>query len=232
MEHLYFAPHQDDELTNLGPEICRALSEGHRVTVVLCTDGGASGVRRMLCDGGDCAWHAGPHIYTLTAGQFVAARDTEFSASCAALGVPEGEIVISPLRAPDGSLTVQAAKAIMLEALRGRDPANCLVCTLAPMPERGQNPDHTAVGQAALELFREGAFGALRLTQEFILLPPEGPPAGARVTVPAPEELAKIKAAAECYRLWAPRRGRWAVGYHSVADEFNDFLKNPVCVEA
>ncbi len=230
MDALFFAPHQDDELTNLGPEICRALAEGRRVTVVLCTDGGASSVKRMLCNGGVCAWHAGPHIYTLTAGQFVAARDTEFSASCAALGVPEGETVISPLRAPDGGLTVQTAKAIILEALRGRDSANCLVCTLAPMPERGQNPDHTALGQAARELFAAGAFGALRLTHEFILLPPEGPPAGARVTVPAPEELQKIKAAAGCYRLWAPQRGRWAVGYHSVADEFNDFLKKPICV--
>ena len=230
MVSFYFAPHQDDELTNLGPDLCRTLSRGGEAYVVLCTDGGASGVKRMLCNGGGCPWHKGTHTFTLPYETFVKARDTEFSASCRALGVPDEHVLISPLRAPDSALTVLTAKRIILHALSGFKPAECRVVTMAPMPEKGQNPDHTALGQAARELFAEGTFGDLRLTCEFILLPESGVPENASVITPTPEETEKIKNAAACYRLWLPGEGRYAVGYHSVADEFNDFLASPRCV--
>ena len=228
MELFYFPPHQDDELTNLGPDLVRAVSSGANVHVILCTDGGASGVKKMLCRGDGCRWHEGAHHYTLSAAQFVSARDTEFTESCLALGVPPQNIRISPLRAPDSALTVQRATQIMREALAGYDPAQCSVRTIAPAPEMGQNPDHTAVGLAAKQLFAEGVCHDLRLFHEFILLPPSR--AGFSVIEPDAAETEKIKKAAACYRCWAPGRGRYAVGYHSVADEFDAFLQRPICV--
>lgn len=231
LRHLFcFAPHQDDELTNLGPVICRAFSLGYQVHVVLCTDGGASSVRRMLCRGDGCRWHEGQHGYALSAAQFVAARDLEFTESCLALGVPAENIRISPLRGADGSLSRSQAVGIMQQAMEGFSPAQCCVAVIAPMEGNRQNPDHTAVGMAAKDLFRAGAFAELRLMEEFIYLLQDL--SGFSVIEPTPEETEKLKKAAACYRRWAPSQGRYAVGYHSVADEFDAFLERPLGVFA
>ncbi len=223
----YFPPHQDDELINLGVDLCREITNGNTVHVVLCTDGSASGVKRMLCNGGTCAWHEGAHEYTLDTAAFVAARDAEFTESCLALGVQPENIVVSPLRAPDSTLTADRAEQIMRLALAGYDPAEVELRTIAPMPGTGQNPDHAAVGQAALRLSAEYR---VTLFYEFILLPPESL-RELPVQRPNEEELARIRNAAASYRRWAPATGRYAVGYHSVFDEFNDFLRDPLAVE-
>ena len=230
MVRFYFVPHQDDELTNLGADLCRTLSSGGEVRVVLCTDGSASSVKRMLCNGGGCAWHPGEHCFALDEASFVAARDREFFASCRAMGVPEGHAAVSPLRGHDGSLTVEQAKRIILDALAGFDAQACEAVAIAPTPGVVQNNDHASLGRAAAELFAEGAFGGLRLMYEFIFLPETGLPENADVITPTPGELQKLKNAAACYRRWAPAQGRYAVGYHSVADEFDAFLRSPVCV--
>ena len=55
---LYFSPHQDDELLNLGAAMCKDINAGYEVFCVLCTDGGASGARRRPDDkstGKSCA---------------------------------------------------------------------------------------------------------------------------------------------------------------------------------
>ena len=227
MRHVfYFSPHQDDELTNLGVDLSKEVSAGSAVHVVLCTDGSASGVKRMLCRGDGCAWHAGEHRYTLDIPAFVAARDAEFTESCLALGVPEENIVVSPLRAPDSMLTADRAEAIMRQALSGYAPGDCVIKTIAPASAYRQNPDHTAVGTAALRL--KGEY-AVSLLWEFILRPADL--TGFTVLCPTKAELSRIKKAAAGYRLWQPERGRYAVGYHSVADEFNDFLKQPICLK-
>ena len=229
MRHIfYFAPHQDDELTNLGVDLCREITNGNTVHVVLCTDGSASGVRRMLCCGDGCAWHEGPHVYTLDTAAFVAARDAEFNESCLALGVKPENILVSPLRAPDSTLTADRAQEIMRLALAGYDPAEAELRTIAPMPGTGQNPDHAALGQTALQLSAEYR---VTLFYEFILLPPESL-RELPVQRPDEAELRRIQKAAAAYRHWAPAKGRYAVGYHSVFDEFNDFLRDPIAVIA
>ena len=184
----------------------------------------------MLKNGGCCPWHGGSHTYTLTPRLFTAARDREFTESCLALGVKPQNILISPLRGPDGGLTKEQARRIMLHAIQGLPAREVAVTVTAPMPEHGQNPDHTAVGQAAKELFTEGAFGALTLLHEFIFLPPDLTLTAPGVLLPSAEELSRIQKAAACYRRWAPEHGRYAVGYHSVFDEFNSFLSRPLCV--
>ena len=230
MEVFFFAPHQDDELTNLGIPLCRTLGEGASAHVVLCTDGGASGVKRMLINGGGCAWHPGEHNFTLDGPAFTAARDREFYESCRALGVPEGNILISPLRGPDGGLTAENALAVMRDAMKDIPPQERAVVTLAPLPQADQNRDHAAVGYAARTLFDAGECVILTLVWEFILLPPEPEMAELVHLVPTPSQFENIKKAAAAYRRWAPAEGRYAVGYHSVADEFDDFLRDPLCV--
>ena len=175
-----------------------------------------------------CAWHEGPHVYTPDTAAFVAARDAEFTESCLALGVKPENILISTLRAPDSTLTADRAQEIMRLALAGYSPAEVELRTLAPMPGTGQNPDHAAVGQAARRLSAEYR---VTLFYEFILLPPESL-RELPVQRPDEAELGRIKKAAASYRCWAPAKGRYAVGYHSVFDEFNDFLRDPLAVIA
>ena len=91
---IYFAPHQDDELLSMGVDICNSLKKGKSVHVVLCTDGSGSSVKRKLNDGKSCNKHPGEHIYDLSEQEFIQARDTEFVASCLALGVKRENIHI------------------------------------------------------------------------------------------------------------------------------------------
>ena len=220
----YFAPHQDDELTNLGVPICKDLSEGRDVHVVLCTDGSASSVTRMLKDGGCCLWHEGEHRFDLNITEFVAARDAEFRASCEMLGIKAENVHISTLRAKDGKLTTENATDIILDAISGYEKESVVIKAIDPETEKYQNPDHTAVGKAAKAVKDSERASDAVFYYEFIHLPEEKDTRRFIYIEPTKEEKEKIKKAADSYRFWAPERGRYAVGYHSVADEFNDFL--------
>ena len=59
---VYLAPHQDDELTNLGVDICRDAAEGAEVWCLLFTDGSSSFVREFLGNGQECSLHPGKHV--------------------------------------------------------------------------------------------------------------------------------------------------------------------------
>ncbi len=226
-EHVfYLVPHQDDELTNFGAAICADVSAGREVFCALCTDGGASGARRLIGDGGCCAWHDGAHLHPLSREEFSKARDREFIASCRALGVKAENILIPAGRAADGSGDKESARAILLDLLSTRPADRVGVKALMPLSGSRQNHDHTATGLAAEELFAESLFDELTLFWELILLPA---PEGVRLTkiTPAPNERELlIKACAE-YSLWDPAAGRYAVGLHSVYDEFKAFEKDP-----
>lgn len=226
-EHVfYLVPHQDDELTNFGAAICADVSAGREVFCVLCTDGGASGARRLIGNGGGCAWHGGAHLHALSREDFSRARDREFIASCGALGVKAGNIVIPERRAADGSGDKETAKAILLDLLSKRTDGRVTVKALTPLSEGRQNRDHTATGLAAEELFAEGRFDELVLFWEMILLPA---PESARLTkiTPAPMERERLLKACAEYSLWDPGAGRYAVGLHSVYDEIKAFEKDP-----
>ena len=48
-----------------------------------------------------------------------------------------------------------------------------------------------------------------------------------RVAAATDKETACLSNAISQYCLWAPDRGRFAVGYHSVTGEFDSFIKEP-----
>ena len=237
MEHtrycFYFAPHQDDELTNFGAAICRDLDAGHAVVCVLCTDGSASGSRRLIGDGNPCHLHPGVHPAGFSVPDFIAARDREYRASCAAMGIPAGGIVIPADRAADGTLTAAHAEKLILAAVDGLPPEAVTVKTLAPVEGCRQNPDHNALGAAARALFAAGRFGALTLFYEPIHLDGRLDARPMRRLRPGNEAQKKrLLDAAACYDRWDPANGFYAVGYHSVCDEFNAFRADPFALEA
>lgn len=227
---LYFAPHQDDELLTMGIDISSSVSKKQDVHVILCTDGSKSNVRKLLNNGKNCSKHKGPHIYELTPEEFTKARDREFVDSCHALGVSPSNVHIPENRYIDGSLTVADAETIIQYYLDiyGKDS---LVCTISPNNGPSQHRDHKALGKAAENLLKRGIISELKLFIE--------PYHSAKVLnnaqllkhypdiEKASADIEKnIKQAISSYSYWNPEELRYAVGYHSVTNEFNDFLKD------
>ncbi len=220
---LFFSPHQDDEVISLGVPIAELTVRGRRdnTHLALCSDGGASGAKHALGDGKECPFHEGPHKQGLSDEEFIAARDNEFVASAAALGVPERNIKILPNRAADGKMSVLEARQMLLSQIAALPDA--VVCLIGPSnhgyDQSVQHGDHRVLGQAALDLYNEGAIAKL-----FFFMEPSGVQnfrvnnPGVRLTrmkaSPAAGRL--VEAAVAEYMLWDPAEGRHAVGEHSV----------------
>ncbi len=225
---LLFSPHQDDETLSMGAFAVQALAHGCNVRAVLCTDGSASFVKRELSDGLTCGFHTGEHAYELSDSQFTDARDAEFQDSCKALGLTSTSIANVQGRASDSKLTVQKAKDIIRYYLAQYPGA--VVCTTSPSVGEDQNSDHRALGEAALELYREGAIDDLRLFVEpyFLNEFDRGNPTINldQTTLESDPERTSLALAAASYRVWNPDTLRFAVGYHSVGSYFDALSSN------
>lgn len=226
---LYFAPHQDDELLTLGIDIINSLQTKAQVHVILCTDGSKSNVKKTLNNGKSCCKHEGLHQYDLSADAFVQARDREFTDSCRALGLADTNIHIHPNRSIDGSLSVEAAEKI-IQSYVDQYGKDAIVCTIGPDNGPAQHRDHKALGKAAENLLKKGSFQELRLFIEpyhceKVLNNPRLLPLFPYVQKASPLAEERLNQAIRSYSYWNPQEQRYAVGYHSVTTEFNDFLK-------
>lgn len=220
---IVFAPHQDDELLSMGTFIRQSVDNGCRVHVVLCTDGSRSWVRTELADGLTCSFHEGSHAYSLSEEEFVSSRDDEFFESCQALRVSPLDVCIDGGRSRDGQLDVDAAKAIISKYLA--QYPNAVVCTMSPMVGLSQHSDHRALGNAALELYREGSIADLRLFVEPYNVGDFqrcNPGLGLGETASS-EDASALLAACDAYSMWNPPANRYAIGYHSVGGDFDAF---------
>lgn len=227
---LYFCPHQDDELLSMGIDICSSILKKHDVHVVLCTDGSKSIVRKTLNNGKLCSKHEGSHTYNLSVEEFIRARDQEFMGSCTALGVKPANIHIPENRDIDGSLSVKNAEDIIKHFLSvyGED---AIVCTISPTNGPAQHRDHKALGKAADNLLNRGILKEVRFFVEpyhfaQIAENPRLIPVDPTIRKASPRIQDAIKKAIQSYSYWNPGEQRYAVGYHSVSTEFNDFLES------
>lgn len=232
MKNLYFVAHQDDELCNTGVLLADEAEKFPEDTcVILCTDGGASGVRTDLCDGKDCWLHEGKHLYKLTREEFSAARDREFLESCRLLGVRDENAIIPGNKGLDGGLSEENTRKIILDTLKlFPDESDFRIRAVSPLFVGRQNPDHKTIGVVCEELFSEGLFTEILLVRDSCF---EGDCREAFPDVCFEEKSAdekaflKIKAAADCYGRWEPGIGRFSVGWHSVKGEFEEIVRNP-----
>ena len=226
---LYLAPHQDDELTNLGVDLCREVSEGKEVWCLLFTDGSSSFVREFLGNGEECPLHPGKHIFRMDRREFARARDREWRESLAAMGLPAEHAVVLDGRAVDGSLTKEQAKELLLRFLAEGGHSHVSLRTIMPVTGCRQNPDHASLGKAAEEIFRKGLADGLELFFEPILIGKNCPEERdlTRVEPADGEQRGKLMKAAAAYGRWEPENGFFAVGHHSVKDEFDAFTADP-----
>ncbi len=232
MKNLYFVAHQDDELNNTGVLLAEEADSFYDDTyVILCTDGGGSGVLGVLADGNDCHLHEGKHVYPMTREEFSVARDREFTESCKLLGVKPENVIIHKLRGLDAQLTESLAEHIIRDTL-SLFPAETdfRIRAVSPLFDGRQNPDHKAIGNVCEKLFAEGLFSEAVLVTDSCF---EGscrekfPLVSFEERKPDDKEFKKLKAAADCYGRWEPENGRYAVGWHSVKDEFEEIVRNP-----
>lgn len=95
---LWFSPHQDDEVLTLGYGIINDILNGYDVHVILCTDGGGTGVLRKWRNGTTCnlcqTIHYGYVGTNFTREEFSKYRDFEFVNCCLHLGVKSENIHI------------------------------------------------------------------------------------------------------------------------------------------
>lgn len=232
MKNLYFVAHQDDELLNTGVLLTKEVQANYDDTyVILCTDGGGSGVFGVLCNGEDCWLHEGKHIYPLSRQAFSHARDREFSECCSLLGVKKTNVIIHEKRGLDGSLSEEQAELIILETMKlFPDEEDFRIRAVSPCFYGRQNPDHKAIGVSCEKLFGLGLFSEMLLVTDSCF---EGNcreifPKNAYEDLIADElSFERIKAAADCYGRWEPQNSRYAIGWHSVKDEFEEIVKNP-----
>ncbi|MDO4478500.1 MAG: cell wall-binding repeat-containing protein [Lachnospiraceae bacterium] len=221
---LYFIPHQDDELLTFSISILKDLAANLDVHVVLLTDGSRSSVFNQLKNRG----------YNLTRGAFVRARDTEFTCSLMALGVPEANIHIpeNRLKDSDVSMNIFTLKNMMAEYLNEYPDAVVRACYPTSGFATDEHLDHGSVGQMAITLRREGFIGELILFEDpyrYQSLMTVGVPPMNSMTVAADsEDAAKLKAAVDAYYVWNPKEGRYSIGGLSSDYNFRKLLNNRI----
>ena len=232
---LYFSPHQDDELLNMGADISKTcLLPNKEVHVILCTDGSKSPARQRLNNGQYCSLHKELHNYNLSEEEFIKERDLEFLSSCKALGVSAENIHIYEHREVDSKITVEQAKEIIKHfiSLYGKDAE---VRTFFPFRILDyinyQHKDHYNIGLAAKKLLEDKLFTKAKFFVEqnrvtdilsrlfFYII-------GMKKEKISEEIKGKTEKAMNSYFYWSPSESRYAVGYHCVSNLFEYYKKS------
>lgn len=190
---VFLVPHADDETLTMGPAIEEHVNAGAHVIVVLVTDGHASAAR---------------HLTGLSVEEFSAARDREFLAACAALGVPETQVFFA--HCPDGGLSPELARAVVATWI-GLFPAG----RFRTMTWTDGHRDHAALGSALRELAPPTADVRFYVKPDEWEVERERPPLQTeRATT------GRYLVASDQYALVAPAAGRYGIGQLSVPEVF------------
>lgn len=207
---VFFVPHQDDELLIMGSAIRNHVLSGREVHVILLGRGDGTSVRTRKMPG--------LLGYTPSGEEIGRVRDREYRNTLWRLGVRSYRHIPSyEHRMAEKSFTVDGALSIMRDYLAVLPGADCKSVSMHDI-----NPDHSALGLALQELWRNG---------EIIHEPRYYVAPWCRNKVPHPRlsaERAAMPARADhFYRHTDVANDDWGVGYKSVRSYFEDWAKNP-----
>lgn len=225
--HVYFIPHQDDEMFMAG-HITRDVQNGENVYVVLVTNGNRSNIINRLNEAQksevakDCkfpAWVNCPVqlcMDAFTKVSFTKARDRELLASLTELGVAKDHIYFgsevysdtAKQLVNDGSLTPEIAASIIENVEKKLGVG--VYSTLFPFVKTKQHHDHKALGTGLRN-------ANIKSVKRFFY---EAQVPGSINALSESEQIAKHKALNN-YFLWQPEEGRFSIGGHSVEGMLN-----------
>lgn len=221
---IFYVPHQDDETLSMSVDILNHIAVGWRVIMVLYSDGGASTAINYINGTASSTYWGGIHTpstegYTaLTNQQFIDARNNEFIQACLELGVASADIHLEPIGVNE-SVDLTSMQNLILR-YKGLYPGSIHKA----MSYHDTHPVHQVGGQALLNLYNAGQvsnarFYVSRADWSTLTI-------GSTVTATAAQKTT-ITHAAHPYSAWLPLLGAYAVGYHSVYDQFGEVLANP-----
>lgn len=216
---IFYIPHQDDEIVSFGTAIMNHLFAGDDVHLVLCTDGSGSGVRKELNGDRPCMAHNRTYRFGLSKSDFTSARNREFVWSAGCMGVAADRLHFRQ-HIEDGSMTVEAAESLIREFERRYPGARHRTFT-----PTDPHPDHANLGLALRQLVDTNEVGDAR----FYFKTSEMSRNEGTWEMAKPEHLPFLTAANHAYRVFAPSRGLYSIGYLSVANTFDTQLENPRC---
>lgn len=232
---IFYTPHQDDETLWMGTVIAHHTLVGREVHVVSVTDGSTSAVRDSL-NGlkANGWWPAGQHypyregIPDLDPAAFAAARDQELIDACAELGVSELNLHFDwAVPRADGTTLTREANISVADA-------ESLIRDFAVRyPDAGHyttwwgdtDPNHAAIGQALRNLAVTSDPARKIVDRRWLVRTGQNPVGSELYTLPstlADAITGMVRSAVKAYAAWAPRAGRYAIGYHSVPQYFLD----------
>ncbi|HKJ31775.1 MAG TPA: PIG-L family deacetylase [Balneolales bacterium] len=213
---IFYIPHQDDELLQMGVSILNHIEHNNEVHLVLCTDGATSYAKRVLNGTSHCTWHKTKHRFNLSDEDFVRARNHEFVWSAMCMKVKPENIHFRQYK--DGSLSVEAARKLITEFEQLYPEARHKTMTYTD-----PHQDHAMLGEALYQLYAEKYVRDARFyidTMQMDLV--EG------FYEPLKKEfLPFLRSANNVYKSFVPNNNLFAVGYHSVPDWFNKQYKKP-----
>lgn len=225
---VFFSAHADDDTLQFGLDIMRHLAAGRPVHVVLFSLGFTSGAKDKINGLTGSTWWGGthnPHLegyHVLSNEEFGQARQNEFRTACGLLGVQPENLYFHVLDDQGQTFDKEAAKTIMRTYINML-PAGTSFKTHSPFDSA---PDHVVLAEALHELWQAGEAPDARFFLARNDRTKTGLPASSTITATA-AETAKLTKACKAYQAWNPATGSFAIGYHSVADQFENLQSSP-----
>lgn len=235
---IYLTPHADDEVLTFGVPIRNDLARGYQVYVLLLSKGEKSIARDVVNGHFDhqsfhpymagqrqrCGFHQKVHIPSaegympLDIESFGNARVREFFHATTALGVPKKNQFVYTLQ--NGHFGAKELKMIIRDWQKLFPNA-----TFITMSEHDVQRDHAQVAKVVNEEYqqkvirfkRNYASIATRMHKSWVNQYPKTP-------LIDQQDQSYILKAIDVYKTWNPEKGFYALGYHSVASQF-EYLK-------
>lgn len=221
---IFYSPHPDDEALGMAGAIREHKEAGRPVYLVLLTNGINSGMLNILNGETFCEWHKIYHHCALTMEQMMWGRKVEFAASARCLGVDKVFIVEDGQGLDDCEAYEHYDRFVdsvtdIIREFETKFPGashKLISGNLDIYPDGTKNPTHQACWDAAMRL--RDQITDFRFYRVYVYWKPEKERTSDYQLTLKPDWKAAKRAALRQYKLFNPRAGRFAVGYHSVAD--------------